>query len=97
MARPSDKKLFHGLNLSREQARQTDSLMAHYACAFDSLDATVAPARDALRAASKREIESLLTRAQTERFRTNLAALDRRGHQRHPNRGGACGHRTGRH
>lgn len=95
LARPSDKKAFHGLNLSRAQARQTDSVMLRYACAFDSLDATVAPARDVLRSALKREIESSLTRTQTERFRTNLAALDRHWHQRHPNRGSACGHRSG--
>lgn len=91
--RPSYGALFRGLELTPRQASVTDSLMAHYSCAIDSVNNTIVPAVNTLRASARREVEAVLTPAQTKKLRANFAELQQRRSKRHDGHG--CVRREG--
>jgi hypothetical protein len=86
------EKAFDSIGLTATQRRATDSIMARYACAIDSINRTIAPQIDSVRAAARNDVFEVLSDSQATRLQKSLADGDHKHGQRRSDKRVSCAH-----
>ena len=84
------EKAFDSVGLTTAQRRATDSIIAHYACAIDSINHTIAPQVDSIRRAARDDVLEVLTEAQAAKLNRALSVDDGKHGQHRPDKHGMC-------
>jgi len=88
----SYEKAFDSSGLTAAQRHATDSIMAHYACAIDSVYRAASPHVDSIRHLARQEVMEVLNESQIARFNRELSAGDGKHGQHRQDKHSACDH-----
>jgi hypothetical protein len=86
------EKAFDSIGLTVSQRRATDSIMAHYACAIDSINRAAQPRIDSIRRLARQDVMEVLNESQIAQLNRVLGAGDGKRGPHRLDRRGACDH-----